>query len=409
VAVASCLEALKSRHPQAETIPHNGIAALKAVLPVVDAPAMSEPVLWDLDPHTAAKHRVLRAYLDAWIPVMAQQALTVRRFSTEAPRLLLVDGFAGPGGYANGELGSPLIMLDALLSHSAFERLGGVSFLFLFIEHDKRRVEHLRSEVTSLGPLPANVSVQIEHGEFESTFGSLVDGITDRGKILVPTFTFIDPFGYSSASMSLTGRLTGFPRCEVLFFLPLSFVHRFVGREGQDVALTSLFGSDEWRHAATLTGDARRTYLLELFERRLASGAHVRHVRSFQLHTQDGNDYRLVFALGHRKGLELAKDAMWAVDPAGGTSYVATTEAGQEVLFGSAELVDTAPLLAELRSKFGSDWFTIGQAEECALLDTPFRVGQLRRDTLTPAERKGVLEVERPGRSGFKGARMRFT
>src|SRR5664280_2317744 len=289
VAVASCLEALKSRHPQAETIPHNGIAALKAVLPVVDAPAMSEPVLWDLDPHTAAKHRVLRAYLDAWIPVMAQQALTVRRFSTEAPRLLLVDGFAGPGGYANGELGSPLIMLDALLSHSAFERLGGVSFLFLFIEHDKRRVEHLRSEVTSLGPLPANVSVQIEHGEFESTFGSLVDGITDRGKILVPTFTFIDPFGYSSASMSLTGRLTGFPRCEVLFFLPLSFVHRFVGREGQDVALTSLFGSDEWRHAATLTGKARRTYLLELFERRLASGAHVRHVRSFQLHTQDGN------------------------------------------------------------------------------------------------------------------------
>jgi three-Cys-motif partner protein len=370
---------------------------------------MTEPVLWELDPHTAAKHRVLRAYLDAWIPVMAHQALAVPNLSTEAPRLLFVDGFAGPGRYAKGEPGSPLIMLDALLSHSAFERLGGVSFFFLFIEHDKRRVERLRSEVASLSRLPANVSVHIEHGEFESTFGSLVDGVTDRGKILVPTFSFIDPFGYSSASMSLTGRLTGFPRCEVLFFLPLSFVHRFVGREGQDVALTSLFGSDEWRHAATLSGEARRTYLLELFEQQLASGAHVKHVRSFQLRTQDGNDYRLVFALGHRKGLELAKDAMWAVDPAGGTSYVATTESGQEVLFGPAELVDTAPLLGELRSKFVNDWFTIEQAEECTLFDTPFRIGQLRRDTLAPAERKGVLEVERTGRSGFKGARMRFT
>jgi len=368
-----------------------------------------EPILWNLEPHTAAKHRVLRAYLDAWIPVMAQQALAVHRFSSEPSRLLLVDGFAGPGRYSSGEPGSPLIMLDALRSHSAFERLGGVSFVFLFIEHDERRVEHLRSEVASLGTLPANVSVHIEHGEFESVFGSLVDGVTDSGKILVPTFAFIDPFGYSSASMSLTGRLLDFPRCEVLFFLPLSFIHRFVGREGQDIALTSLFGSDEWQHAATLTGDARRAYLLALFERQLASSVNVEHVRSFQLRTQDGNDYRLIFGLGHRKGLEIAKDAMWAVDPSGGTSYTATTESGQEVLFGPADLLNTTPLLAELRSKFGIDWFTIEQAEECTLLDTPFRIGQLRRQTLQPAAREGTLQVERPRRSGFKGAKMRFS
>src|ERR1039458_2529045 len=110
-----------------------------------------EPILWDLEPHTAAKHRVLRAYLDAWIPVMAQQALRVHRLSTEPPRLLLVDGFAGPGRYATGEPGSPLIMLEALLSHAAFERLGGVSFVFLFIEHDERRVDRLRSEGALFG------------------------------------------------------------------------------------------------------------------------------------------------------------------------------------------------------------------------------------------------------------------
>ena len=39
---------------------------------------MADPGLWDLDDHTRAKHRVLRAYLDAWIPVMAHQALKVR-------------------------------------------------------------------------------------------------------------------------------------------------------------------------------------------------------------------------------------------------------------------------------------------------------------------------------------------
>jgi hypothetical protein len=149
--------------------------------------------------------------------------------------------------------------------------------------------------------------------------------------------------------------------------------------------------------------------LLGLFESKLAETGEVKYVRSFQLRTQDGEDYRLVFGLGHRKGLEIAKDAMWKVDPVSGTSYRATTESGQEVLFAPRDLVDTSPLLAELRSKFGSDWFTIEQAEECTVFDTPFRVGQLRRDTLGPAERAGVLQVERPGRSGFKGARTRFT
>lgn len=38
---------------------------------------MSHPVLWSLDPHTAAKHRVLRSYVEAWIPIMAQQALSI--------------------------------------------------------------------------------------------------------------------------------------------------------------------------------------------------------------------------------------------------------------------------------------------------------------------------------------------
>lgn len=370
---------------------------------------MTDPVLWNLDAHTAAKHRVLRAYLDGWIPVLAQQELKARGRGSSPPRLLLVDGFAGPGRYAGGELGSPLILLEALLSHGTFPKLGDVRFIYLFIERDKRRVERLREEVAGLGQLPSNVEVHIEHGEFETVFGSLLDQVTTPGNGLVPTFAFIDPFGYSTASMSLTGRLLAFPRCEALIFLPLSFVHRFVGREGQHAALTSLFGSEDWRPAIALEGEERRVFLRQLFERQMAANPNVAHVRSFQLRTGDGNDYRLVFGVGHDKGLDLAKDAMWKVDPVAGTSFIATTVTGQEVLFTAEEVLDTTPLLAELRSKFGTEWFTIDQAEQCTRIDTPFRAkGHLKQRTLQPAEKAGKLEVERPGRSGFSGARMRF-
>jgi three-Cys-motif partner protein len=369
---------------------------------------MAEPTLWDREAHTAAKHRVLRAYVDGWIPVMAQQALRVQHMNLGSPRLLLVDGFAGPGRYRTGEDGSPLIMLKALLEHSGLDRWNDVTFIFLFIEQDERRFEHLEQELRALEPFPRNVSVHPRHGDFATTFGAIVDSPRQRGMHLVPTFAFIDPFGYAQASMSLTGRLLDFPRCETLFFLPLSYVHRFVGRQGQDQAMTSLFGSADWRQAIPLDGDERKAFLLELFERQLSGHRSVEHVRSFQLRTQDGMDYRLVFGLGHEKGLELAKDAMWKVDPIAGTSYTATTSSGQQVLFSPTD-VDTTPLLCEFQQKFGGDWFTPDEARRCALFDTPYRVGHVKQKTLAPARQSGALEVDPPGARGFtSGVRLRF-
>jgi len=377
---------------------------------------MPEPVLWEREPHTRAKHLVLRSYVDAWFPVMAHAEMDARRRQVKLgkPRLLIVDGFAGPGRYVGGEAGSPLIMLDALRSHSAFERFEGVDFIFLFIEYDARRVKRLKEEVAALGQPPPNVHVRIEHGAFETVFGDVIDKISP-GRVLVPTFAFIDPFGYSHSPMSLTGRLLGFPRAEALVFLPLTPVARFVGRSGQDAAMMALFGTERWREAIPMKGLERREFLLGLFEDQLRAQSSIQYVRSFQLRTQDGNDYRLVFATGNKKGLALIKTAMWRVDPVGGTSYIATTESGQEVLFTPEASVDTAPLLRELRRRFRSEPFTIGDAEDFTLFQTPFRHdGHLKRLTLAPAERDGHLKPvdPKPGRRPCtypSGTRLRFT
>jgi three-Cys-motif partner protein len=340
---------------------------------------------------------------------MGQQAAKFADQRSDPPRLLLVDGFAGPGRYVTGEQGSPLIMLEALIEHDAFGRMGAVDFLYLFIEHDPRRVEHLRDEIGRL-ELPANVKLEIVEGEFESAFGDIVEDVHQKaGRVLVPTFAFIDPFGYVAASMSLAGRFLEFPRCEALIFLPLSYVNRFVTREGQENAMNSLFDTDRWREAAALEGRERREFLLSLFEKQLKSQGRVKHVRSFELRTADGNDYRLVFATSHERGLELMKDAMWSVDQVEGTRYIAArTEDNQEVLFSPE--VDTSPLLAHLREKFGTDWFTIEEAQQATLFETPFRKGHLKRMTLAPAEADGEIEVDRSAgqRQFAAGVRMRF-
>jgi three-Cys-motif partner protein len=333
----------------------------------------------------------------------------MKEASRRSPRLLIVDGFAGPGEYAGGEPGSPLLILRALLGHESFERFATVQFTLLFIEHDPRRVDHLRAKVAEI-PLPSNVDVVIDLAAFEEAFGRHVEQMQGAGGANIPTFAFIDPFGYSTASMSLAGKFLDYPRSEALFFLPLSFIHRFVGRQGQEVALTSLFNSDRWKDAIAMEGSERQTFLLDLFERQLRQQGQVEFVTSFRLRTRDGNDYRLVFATPHERGLELMKSAMWSVDPLQGTSYIARTESGQQVLF--QPLVDTGPLLDQLRSTFQSRWFSVPQARKVTLATPYVAEKHLKRLTLVPAEKAGEIIVQRPDgcRAGSftDGVRMRF-
>jgi three-Cys-motif partner protein len=367
--------------------------------------ADKDKTLWTREDHTAAKHEVLRAYLDAWIPIMGHASL---KFESE-PRLLLVDGFAGPGRYAGGEPGSPLIMINAIVNHSAFPQLEGVNFILYFIEHDKARIEHLEHELAQM-QLPDNVHVGVEHGEFEDTFGELVS--VEDGKVLVPTFAFIDPFGYTQAKMSLTGKFLEFPRSEALFFLPLTDICRFLSKTDQAPGLNALFGTPRWSEAIPMEGRARNDFLMDLFEEQLRSQGQVGHVRSFEMRTAKGRDNRLVFATGHDRGLDAMKNAMWAVDPVEGRRFVAKTESGQEVLFTPEEDLDTRPLLNQLRAEFGHEWFTIEQAQRVTLL-SPYKASHLKKRTLKLAEQElEELEVDRSGgqpKGTFSpGTRMRF-
>jgi three-Cys-motif partner protein len=114
--------------------------------------------IWDLEPHTAAKHEILRRYVQAWAPILSQGNF---------PHLVFVDGFAGPGRYSKGEEGSPVIAVKAVIDQP---RPIKAKVDFHFIELDGKRADHLASEVAFL-KLPSNVSIKI-HGKraFQDVF-----------------------------------------------------------------------------------------------------------------------------------------------------------------------------------------------------------------------------------------------
>jgi len=49
--------------------------------------ATPKETLWEIDPHTKAKHEILRRYLNAWFPIL----------NSWNNRIIYIDGFSGPG------------------------------------------------------------------------------------------------------------------------------------------------------------------------------------------------------------------------------------------------------------------------------------------------------------------------
>jgi three-Cys-motif partner protein len=93
--------------------------------------------------------------------------------------------------------------------------------------------------------------------------------LDQQRKTLAPTFAFVDPFGFSEAPLDLLCRLLAFDTCEVLFTFMFDHVNRFITEEKVSDHLNNLFGTDEYRQAAGLTGDQRKMFLHDLYQRQL--------------------------------------------------------------------------------------------------------------------------------------------
>jgi three-Cys-motif partner protein len=92
--------------------------------------ATPKDTVWDIEPHTLAKHQILKNYLQAWFPILGKYS----------SRIIYLDGFSGPGRYSKGEPGSPIIALMTALDHKSI--LWGEIFFF-FIDDRKDRTDNL--------------------------------------------------------------------------------------------------------------------------------------------------------------------------------------------------------------------------------------------------------------------------
>lgn len=340
--------------------------------------------VWPLEPHTAAKHSILRRYLQGYYPKMA----------SGQNRIVFVDGFAGPGVYAGGEDGSPVIALNALIEHSYFPRMTTSEFLFLFIEENRARFEMLRRTVAGR-QLHPNVKASVRRGTFAEHMGQVLDSLGE--KRMAPAFVMVDPFGVKGLPLDLLRRLASFPKTELLITFIYESLSRFLGSGEMEPHLDGLFGTRGWREALSLRGSRRKEFLSDLYASQLKSIG-MEYVRLFEM--RDGGnrtEYFLAFATHHREGLRVMKDAMWKVDPAGGLHFSDFTVPSPEqaTLFGAEP--DYPQLHRLMLDHFaGRVGVPVSEINDFVLVETAFRETH-GRDVLRKAQKEGSVKVEHLG------------
>ena len=199
------------------------------------------------------------------------------------------------------------------------------------------------------------------------------------------------------------------PRSEVYVSFMYRDINRFREHPNFEKHLDDLFGCVEWRQGIDMAdGKERKDFFYNLYKDQLkANGA--RYVVHFELYEGEQLVYAIFFGTKNLDGCDKMKQAIWKVAPFGDFKFLGS-QLGQLTL--GEDLIDFSLLEKALQNGFVSKgWQRIEDVENFVKSDaTDFHSGHLRRRTLTPMEKSGKIEVERPrGRRGFtSGTRILF-
>ncbi len=332
-----------------------------------------------MTPHTAAKHLLLKRYLDRWFPILGRYHNLIT----------YIDGFAGPGEYQGGEAGSPQLAIEAAKAHVEKGTLDpDVQIHFSFVEADPESAENLKARLSALH-FPSSFRVEVTTGRFAETIGTELDRLEHSGQAPAPIFAFVDPFGFSGIPLELLARILRYPRCEVFVNIMVEFINRFLEHPNDQVVahFPRTFGTDEVLEIPRRLDD-REAAILALYRTQLASLA--KYVGRFDMHgRRDQKTYSLFFASNHPKGFEKMKEAMWSVDKAEGARF-SDANPGESYAF---DLFPFWPLWDQLLARFAGQRTLMEDVDRFVVEETDF-LPTHARTILSECERKGEVVVE---------------
>lgn len=269
----------------------------------------SKNIMYD---HSAAKVRLLKEYMSAYLGILAN--------TNWVKEVYIYDLFCGPGIYDNQGEGSPIIFLKEIIrayQSVARPRNSFTTFNCLFNDIDKKTLGKLKNFVASND---LNIS-KYGHIRYQNDdFKIILDEITKEIANFVNQrgFVFIDPYGYKEVSLNNIKNLTSTGKIEVLLFMPTHHMYRFKDNGTPECLINFMEDLEISNKIAGVKGLEFIEIVKDGFQTKLGNNIFV---DSFVIKRELNQFFCLFFFTSNMLGYVKMLEAKWKIDKEEGEGW----------------------------------------------------------------------------------------
>ncbi len=342
------------------------------------------------------KARIVEKYFYAWANVIMPTA------QKAGGRIAYIDLYAGPGRYKDGAASTPLLVLQ----HAVTDPKLASMLVMLLNDSDSNNTSTLQSEINSL-PGIGNLTHKpiVSCGEIDEEAEKYFNQVR-----LVPSFSFIDPFGYKGLSLKIIKGVIKDWGCDCVFFFNYNRINAGIGNPVVAGHMDALFGkerADALRaRLPDLSPELREALILEELagEIKALGGTYVLPF-TFRNSSGTRTSHKLVFVTKSFKGYAIMKDIMAkesSTEDQGVPSLTySPADHSMPLLFSLRRPLDQ--LRNSLLKDFAGRELSVTEIYERHSVDTPY-VMKNYKEILTQLEGEGKIAVR-----SLKGSRRKGT
>ena len=244
------------------------------------------------------KARIVTKYFTTWARIITSRNAKVG----------YIDLFCRPGRYEDGSASTPLMLLSEALNIPALMD-GLVSF---FNDADEKHTNTLQNEIAKLPNISdLRYKPQIQVGTIDRSAADFFEKTK-----LIPTLSFIDPFGYKGLSRSLIQAIIKDWASECIFFFNYSRINAGVSNDKVLNHMQALFGAENLTalQKKLKAHHVRRepTIVAHLVSAMKDAGAKFVLPFKFKSNSDARTTHYLIFVTKHQTGYEIMKEIMAA-------------------------------------------------------------------------------------------------
>ena len=342
------------------------------------------------------KARIIQKYFYAWANVVMP---TARK---SGGRIAYIDLYAGPGRYKDGAASTPLLVLE----HATADPRLASMLVTLFNDSNNDNAYSLESEIDKL-PKIKNLKFKpkVTCGEIDEQAEKHFNQTR-----LVPSFSFIDPFGYKGLSLKIIKGVIKDWGCDCVFFFNYNRINAGITNQNVKIHMDALFGEQRANALRTrlsgLSPDLREALILEELANEIKAHGGT-YVLPFTFRNSAGTrtSHKLIFVTKNFKGYSIMKDIMAresSTEDQGVPSLTySPADASMPLLFSLQQPL--TKLLEALLRDFAGQELSVNSIYEQHSVDTPYILKNYK-ECLSQLELEGAIEVR-----SERGVRRRGT